>query len=117
MLKKLEKGVGRTMSSQNSQIAQVVGPNHVFGLGYSNRAESSLLLHVVQRDHVALLDEQVARAREEDLLGVGELNLLGDLVLQVLDQDRVIFVEHGETIARHPDGVQARRASSFGSCS
>lgn len=96
-----------TMTGQNSQVVQIIRPDNILGLWNSNRAKCSLLLHVVESYHVAFFHQQVTSAGKEDLLGVRELNLLGYLVLQVLDQNRMVLVENGESVSCHPNGVQA----------
>ena len=50
----------------------------------------------------------------EDLVAVGRLDLLGDLVLEVLDDERVRAVEHGEPVARHPHRGQPGRPLALG---
>lgn len=71
------------------------------------------MLDIVQSDHVAFFDEQIASAREEDLLGIGQLDLFSDLVLQILNQYGVVLVEHGEPVASHPNRIQTGRSSTF----
>ena len=50
----------------------------------------------------------------EDLVAVGRLDLLGDLVLEVLDDERVRAVQHGEPVPRHPHRRQPRGALALG---
>lgn len=46
-----------------------------------------LLLHIEQGDRLRIPKQQAAGARVEDLIAVGHLHFLSDLVLQVLDKE------------------------------
>lgn len=48
--------------------------------------EVPLLLHIEERDGVRVPKQEVSGAGVEDLVAVGHLHFLGDLVLQILDQ-------------------------------
>ena len=52
--------------------------------------------------------------RVEDLVAVWRLDLLGDLVLEVLDDERVRAVQHGEPVPRNPHRREARGTLSLG---
>ena len=56
--------------------------------------DTPLLLHVEESDTVRLLQQETASASVEDSLAVGGLHLLGDLVLQVLDDDLTTQHQH-----------------------
>ena len=79
-------------------------PNHVPALGNLHVAQVALLLNVEERDGVGVPQEQHPRSSVEDLVAVGQRQLLGHLVLEVLDDQGVGLVQHGETVSCDPDG-------------
>ena len=117
------------MFGQERKIIHVVGPDGVLGLSHSNTGQRSFLLGVVQTDVIVLANQKKTGASVEDLVTIVQLNLLRDLVLVVLDQnlkhnslvrvsilsftDHVVLVQNSKPISRHPNGVQARRTTTF----
>lgn len=74
------------MFSQQSHVAGVGAPHHVFDLGDLNGGQRAFLLHVEQRHAVGVAQQQRARAGVEDFLAARHLNFLHDFILQVLDE-------------------------------
>jgi len=74
------------------------------------------LLHVEERDALLRPQQQAAGARRVDRVGarVRRLHLLRHLVLEVLDQDLLVLVEHSEALARDEDGGGAEPALALG---
>ena len=115
------------MFSQKSQIIHVVGPNGVFGLSHANTGQRTFLLRIVETDVIILSNQEKTCSGVEDLITVVQLNLLGDFILVVLDQNlldesridttlerahtctyHVILIENGEAISCHPHCIETR---------
>ena len=92
------------MLGEEGHHGHIGRPDDVATLGNLDRAQASLLLDIKQRDRVGVPEEQHPSAGVENLVTVRDGDLLGDLVLQVLDDERVTLVQDGEPVSRHPDG-------------
>ena len=73
------------------------------------------LLYVIESDSSRASQKQRSSSRIEDFVDSRIVDLLGDFVLDVLDDDRVGAIEHSEAVTRDPHCRETRGSLAFGS--
>ena len=84
------------MFRKKGNQGHIRGPHNIPTLRNLHIAHVALLLHIEQGDGVCVPKEQHPRPGVEYLVAVGDGQLFGHLILQILDHKRVRFVQNSK---------------------
>mmetsp|Transcript_8178 Transcript_8178/g.19177 ORF Transcript_8178/g.19177 Transcript_8178/m.19177 type:complete len:262 (+) Transcript_8178:495-1280(+) len=104
--------------AQQRDSRHVRRPDHVLDDRRAQFGHRLALRHVEQRDALLRAQQDGAGSRGEHAIGACEWRraLLGHFVLQILDQDLPVLVEHGESLPSEENGGSAETTLAFLRC-